>query len=125
MVAIIKVLVGLAVVAQASCATSDEINTRADASTQALALRLGVPGCRLSDPLQVDDILRYARREGMAVRSPIDMKRRLTEGIQSGAEIRLIDCRGVDRRGLVEGARSFAVIMAGKISYVAIDEILN
>jgi hypothetical protein len=52
------------------------------------------------------------------VRDPVDLKRRLTESVESGSELRLIDCTSVDRERLVVGMRSIAAIREGKVEYV-------
>jgi hypothetical protein len=110
---------------QTGCVLNNGISTRADRSTKSLAIQLGVPNCRLSDPLQVDSVFRYARHEGLAVRDPDDLRRRLAEAVEAGSEIRLIDCRAIDGRGLVEGTRYIATIKGGQIEHMDLDEILN
>jgi hypothetical protein len=122
--ALFLILVNFVVATQSAC-VGNRVAFPVGAHAKDLALQLDIPGCRLSRPLRVEDVLQYARDEDMPLRDPDDLRRRLEESAQSGSEIRVIDCRRVDRRGLIEGTRYIATIKDGKVEHVVLDEIVN
>ena len=89
------------------------------------ASRLGFAGCRLSGPLQAETVLDYARRENMPIKDTEAVRLKISTKLQARFEVRLIDCRSIDKSGLVEGARYFAAIKDWKIDEIILDEIAN
>jgi hypothetical protein len=109
---------------QCACVTDNEIMTNDDKSTKELALTLGYPNCRLSGPLQIDDVFRYARFEGIHVDSPMALQQQISENMKLGYEIRLIDCTKVIHR-LIEGSKFIAAIHGGEIKQQWLDVTVN
>lgn len=111
-------------VMQYACATDNGILISDDKPTKELALTIGYPHCRLSVPLQIDDVFRYARFEGIHVDSPIALQQQISGSMRLGYEIRLIDCTKVVHT-LAEGTKFVAAIHNGDIKQKWLDVTVN
>jgi len=108
-----------------ACTVEPGLSMSSDSAANGLSTRLGFPGCRLSDPLQVETVLDYAHRENMAIKDPEGVRLKILAKLQAGSEVRLIDCRSVGRDRLVEGARYIVAIKSWMVEEIILDEITN
>lgn len=115
---------GLTLMVHFGCALDGDIRTKDDSQTKQLASRLGYAGCKVSDALQIEDVLRQARLDGIVIRDPASLAQKLSANVESGSEIRLIDC-SANQGGVREGSRYFVTIRSGALQEVIFDEIQN
>src|SRR6185312_12070713 len=117
--------VGLALLllAQSACVSHDAAGLRDGLQTMDLARRLGVPGCRLSDALKVDEVIRQARLDGIRIKASEEGQ--LTQAVRAGAKLYLVDCSVVDPKRVIVGTRFYAAVRNEKIESELLKTILD
>lgn len=117
------IALGAYILVQSGCDSVQLMTPRDTPASRALAKQLGYPGCRVSNPLDVEVAIKQARREGMDANA--SEQEELRNAVRTGSTIILVDCTAIGNQPLVEGMRFYAIVRDSKVQKIAFGQFLD